>query len=127
MPICPQCKYEYVEGIALCSDCEVPLVQNLSELEAQAQNNQASALAELVVVFKSSSPMELSMIKSFLEASNIEVFANGSRFAQVFVNMEGLGEVYLQVSLAQAEQAREIIADLHAMGENPPAQEPEFK
>ncbi len=26
MPFCPQCRAEYVEGIAICADCDLPLV-----------------------------------------------------------------------------------------------------
>jgi len=29
MPFCPQCKYEYVEGIKTCPDCLVELVDQL--------------------------------------------------------------------------------------------------
>lgn len=31
MPWCPKCKNEYREGITTCSDCNVPLVEDLSE------------------------------------------------------------------------------------------------
>lgn len=30
MPFCPKCKYEYKEGIKICSDCNVELVESLS-------------------------------------------------------------------------------------------------
>lgn len=29
MPFCPQCSYEYVEGVKECPDCHVPLVDEL--------------------------------------------------------------------------------------------------
>ena len=31
MPFCPSCREEYVSGIALCADCDVPLVSALDE------------------------------------------------------------------------------------------------
>ena len=30
MPFCPKCRAEYVEGVETCSDCQVPLVQELT-------------------------------------------------------------------------------------------------
>lgn len=29
MPFCPKCRAEYVEGVEMCPDCQVPLVQKL--------------------------------------------------------------------------------------------------
>ena len=37
MPFCPQCRTEYREGIAECSDCRVPLVPSLPEPQAVEQ------------------------------------------------------------------------------------------
>jgi len=33
MPFCPKCKYEYKEGIKVCSDCGVELVASLTDLK----------------------------------------------------------------------------------------------
>ena len=31
MPFCPRCKSEYVGGVKECSDCQIPLVEELAE------------------------------------------------------------------------------------------------
>ena len=29
MPVCPECKYEYVEGVKKCSDCGAALIESI--------------------------------------------------------------------------------------------------
>ena len=31
MPWCPKCKNEYIAGITICKDCNVPLVESLDD------------------------------------------------------------------------------------------------
>jgi len=33
MAVCPKCNYEYTEGIKICPDCKVELVEKVSEQE----------------------------------------------------------------------------------------------
>ena len=31
MPLCPKCRTQYREGFSLCSDCKIPLVDQLTD------------------------------------------------------------------------------------------------
>jgi len=31
MPFCPKCRYEYIEGIERCADCDTPLTDRLED------------------------------------------------------------------------------------------------
>ena len=48
MPWCPNCKYEYKDGVTVCADCGAELVGTLKEVEeAQALQEEALRLAQL--------------------------------------------------------------------------------
>ncbi|HMN49972.1 MAG TPA: zinc-ribbon domain-containing protein [Ignavibacteriaceae bacterium] len=58
MPVCPNCRYEYEEGIKVCPDCGTPLVDNLVE-------------DEWIVVYTSDKDYEIQMLKDELESAGI--------------------------------------------------------
>lgn len=47
MPWCPNCKYEYKEGITVCADCGAELVDSLEEIEREEAELEASKLQEM--------------------------------------------------------------------------------
>ena len=59
MPFCPNCTYEYVEGIKECPDCGTPLVKELID-------------HDWVVVYTSDQLYDVQMIKDALESAEIE-------------------------------------------------------
>ena len=67
MPICPNCEYEYIEGITICPDCGKALV-------AKEHFHKPAELSEKdwEVVFTSDKEYEIEMIKDNLEGAGIE-------------------------------------------------------
>ena len=59
MPFCPNCTYEYEEGIKKCPDCGTSLVNELID-------------HEWVVVYTSDQEYDVQMMKAELESAEIE-------------------------------------------------------
>jgi hypothetical protein len=66
MPTCPNCNYEYVEGVTTCPDCGVNLVDEslLEKPEDWTEENWE-------VVFTSNKDYEVEMLKDNLESAGI--------------------------------------------------------
>ena len=67
MPFCPNCDYEYVEGITICPDCGVPLVSEdvFIKPEEWSEDNWE-------VVYTSTHEYEIEMLKDNLEGAGIK-------------------------------------------------------
>lgn len=59
MPFCPNCTYEYKEGIKVCPDCGTTLVEELVD-------------HDWVVVYTSDQEYDVQMMKDALESADIE-------------------------------------------------------
>jgi len=68
MPVCPKCNYEYVEGIAICPDCNTPLVE-----EDELQKFEELSEKDWVLVYTSGNELEIGMLKGILESAGLEV------------------------------------------------------
>ncbi len=65
MPYCPECNYEYVEGVEQCADCLVDLVDQLPEDEEPKANFKWLPLHPLP------GPVYAEMVKEVLEKNDI--------------------------------------------------------
>ncbi|GMR25163.1 MAG: hypothetical protein BMS9Abin39_0443 [Ignavibacteria bacterium] len=68
MPVCPKCNYEYVEGIAICPDCNTSLVK-----EDEFQKFEELSEKDWVLVYTSGNELEMGMLKGILESAGLEV------------------------------------------------------
>lgn len=59
MPFCPNCRYEYLEGVKVCPDCNLPLVPELID-------------EDWVVVYTSDQEYDVQMMKDALESADID-------------------------------------------------------
>lgn len=107
MPFCPECKYEYREGIVMCPDCDVKLVGNLA---AANEPTVEETNAVMVSVFSTDSQIEANLVKDMLQASGIEAFDQPDmsfygNFANTLANLE----VYVLQS--DAPRAKKLIQE----------------
>ena len=95
---CPHCKAEYDEGISVCVDCKINLINELPpEEERPAQIEMKND--HLVKVLKSYGIIDRGIIKSILDAENIPYFFEEGSFympgraATLMVNVENVNKV----------------------------------
>jgi hypothetical protein len=103
---CPECKAEYVQGIERCSDCDVPLVNEVPAPEPVPEVN-------LVELLRTPNIIELTVVKSLLESMGISYVVQGEEGMHLlpigpsgFLNPESLGAVIcvLQEDLDRAQE-----------------------
>lgn len=68
MPVCPNCEYEYVEGVTICPDCGAVLVD-----ESQLQKPADLSEEDWEVVYTSTKEYEVEMMRDNLEGAGIAV------------------------------------------------------
>ncbi|MCK7516765.1 MAG: DUF2007 domain-containing protein [Ignavibacteriales bacterium] len=67
MPVCPNCEYEYVEGITFCPDCGTALLDDEKYIKPEEWSEQ-----NWEIVYTSSQEYEVEMIKNNLESAGIK-------------------------------------------------------
>lgn len=77
MAFCPNCEAEYREGITVCPDCQIELVDELT-LENRVHDSSNGEPVQLQS-FKTSAEAE--MVRELLEQNNIRSFVEGGDFA----------------------------------------------
>ncbi len=103
---CPDCSAEYREGFKECSDCHVPLVE---ELPIDPEVLDRSEFEEIKLAHVQS---DISFLQSLLESEGIEYALEGENFARLVGAMSLISPPKLLVRQEQAARVREMIADL---------------
>ena len=92
MPVCPNCRYEYVEGIKVCPDCGETLVDELTE-------------SEWIIVYTSDKEYEIQMIKDELESAGL----NATVLSQKDSNFPATGDLAVIKLLVLKDDAEAVI------------------
>ncbi len=93
---CPKCKAEYVTGITLCADCDIPLVDRLPEERKTEKRKHVHPKMNYIEVLITSNAGELALVKSVLDDVGIEYFIKGE---------------HLQIAYSCADPARLMVSE----------------
>ena len=74
---CPKCKTEFREGFVECSDCAIPLVENLPPEGPKP----IPEYVDFEEIMTSSDPGEIAIIKSILDDHQISYLVQGEHFS----------------------------------------------
>lgn len=110
MPVCPNCEYEYVEGITTCPDCGAVLVD-----KSYSKEHEDLSEEDWEVVYTSNKEYEVEMMKDNLEAAGIAA----TILSQKDRNFPAPGDfsiVKLLVKKDDAEEALNYIEEIKNQG-----------
>jgi len=114
--ICPQCESEYIDGVSVCPECDIPLVDEL--LRAHEPVDRVST-PEPVVVFSSYDASLIAIAKSVLQSSDIVYGVAGEEVQDLFGygrfpsgGSLFIGPTKLLVAAADGADAKAILAVL---------------
>jgi hypothetical protein len=110
--LCPSCRSEFVEGIHLCPDCQVDLIQELSEQASE----EVPLTRDLVTLVETGNPFDVAVAESLLTEAEIPYWKQGDGLQDLFGGGRlGLGynlltgPVRIQVERQDLDQARKLL------------------
>jgi hypothetical protein len=113
MPFCPSCKYEYVQGVTRCSDCNEELVDQLSQDCDEAVAKPTVAEDAFVPFFTSIDRLEMEMVKGILIDNEIPAIESS---AVSEWSTRRLRERTITVLASRLEDARAVLEEAERAG-----------
>jgi hypothetical protein len=116
MPVCPNCNYEYVEGVTYCPDCQERLVDESEVIKPEEWTED-----NWEIVYTTSRVFEAEMIKDNLEAAGIRA----AILSQKDRNFPAPGDLSVVKLLVHKDNLKDALAFIEkVMSEDEPG-EPE--
>ena len=109
MSICPNCKYEYVNGITICPDCGEYLVDPSTLIQPKELEEK-----DWIIVYTSDQEYELQMLKDNLSSAGIDAII----FSQRDRNFPTPGDLTVISLLVKKKQAEESIQFINEVLKN---------
>ena len=103
---CPECRFEFIEGVTECPDCKVALVGTLPPEEYGVAREDVTDYLPLVRTF---SAKDIALIHSVLGGINIRYFIQGENFTHVRPMAD---PAILMIAEEDIEDAKELLKDL---------------
>ena len=110
--ICPNCEYEYIDGVAECPDCGIKLVTQ-HDFEGHLVHH-----SDWIVVYTTNEDYQAEMYKANLEGADIEVSILGQKDRN-YPTVGDLAVIKILVKKKDAENALEIINDINSRKDEP--------
>jgi hypothetical protein len=104
MPFCPNCNYEYVEGVTICPDCGEHLVGEEFFIKPEEWTEE-----NWEVVYKSEQEYEVNMLRDNLESAGIKTAV----LSQKDRNFPAPGDFSIIKLLVRKEDIQEALTFIH--------------